>query len=253
MELGSVDGLFWLLISLVVLTILQRFLHREIQAFFLILTRNSKLTQVLFATIFIPGVFLHESSHYLMAKLLQVPTGRYSLLPQVQRDGRLRLGYVEIASGGYVRDALIGIAPLISGCLFIALAAVYWIDLRPLWNYIQTADWDQLPGVLRGTTELPYFWLWFYLMFTISSMMMPSASDRHAWLPVILLGFGLIFLAVLAGAGDWMVEHFAPAINGFLNSLALIFGLSALIHIFLLVPFYLLHKIMTKVTRVDVG
>jgi hypothetical protein len=250
--LGSFDGLLWVLGSLVVFTFLQRFLHREIQAFFLVLTRNTKATQVIFASIFLPGVFLHELSHYLMAKILQVPTGRFSLLPKLQRDGRLRLGYVETASGGFIRDALIGIAPLLSGCLFIAFTAIYWMDLKPLWDNILASDWNQLWSALRTIPQLPYFWLWFYLMFTISSMMMPSASDRHAWLPVSLLAIGLIGLALLAGAGAWMVENLTPRVNEFLHALALIFGLSAAIHVLLLVPFFLLHTILAKVTRVDV-
>jgi hypothetical protein len=250
---GSFDGLLWLLVSLLVLTILQRFLHREIQAFLLVLSRNPKTTQVVFAFIFLPGVFLHELSHYLMAKILRVPTGRFSLLPQVQRDGKLRLGYVETASGGFIRDALIGLAPLISGCIFIAMTAKYWINLLPLWEYIQSSDWNQLWEVIRAIPQIPSFWLWFYLAFTISSMMMPSASDRHAWLPVILLAIGLIGLAILAGAGEWMVENLAPMVNEFLHSLALIFGLSAIIHVLLIMPFFLLHTILAKVTHVDVG
>ena len=251
--LSSVDGLLWLLISLVSLTLLQRFLHREIQAFFLILTHNSHATQVLFASIFLPGVFLHELSHYLMAKLLRVPTGRFSLFPKVQRDGRLRLGYVETAPGGFLRDALIGIAPLISGCLFISLAAIYWIDLRPLWIHLLGNDWNQFWSILSTIPEERWFWLWFYLLFTISSMMMPSTADRHAWLPVILLAVSLLGLALLAGAGSWMVENLAPFINEFLQILALIFGLSAIIHIVLIVPFLFLHKVLAKVMRLDVG
>ena len=188
-----------------------------------------------------------------MAKLLRVPTGRFSLLPKVQRDGKLRLGFVETAPCGFVRDALIGIAPLISGCLFISLAAIYWIDLRPLWSHLQGYDWNQFWNILRTIPEEGWFWLWFYLLFTISSMMMPSNSDRHAWLPVILLAVSFLGLALLAGAGNWLVTNLAPFINEFLQILGLIFGLSAIIHILLIVPFFFLHKVLANVTRVDVG
>ena len=115
--LSSFDGLLWLLAASVLLVVLQRSLHREIQAFFLILTRRIGLTEAIFALIFLPGVFLHELSHFLMAKLLGVPTGKFSLIPQAQPNGKLRLGYVETASGGFVRDALIGAAPLVTGSL----------------------------------------------------------------------------------------------------------------------------------------
>jgi Zn-dependent protease len=109
-SLRSLDGVFWLLFALVALIFLQRILHREIQAFFLILTRNPGVTQVIFALIFFPGVFLHELSHFIMAKLLGVRTGSLSLIPKPMPNGRLRLGYVETASGGVVRDSLVGLA-----------------------------------------------------------------------------------------------------------------------------------------------
>jgi hypothetical protein len=72
--LSSFDGLLWLLGTLVLLMMLLRLLHREIQAVFLILTRRPGVTQVIFAIIFFPGVFLHELSHFLVAKLLGVRT-----------------------------------------------------------------------------------------------------------------------------------------------------------------------------------
>jgi len=251
--LTTFDGLLWLLVSLLLLTILQRFLHLEIQAVFLILTRNHKFTQTVFAIIFLPGVFLHELSHFLMAKLLHVPTGRFSLIPRVQSDGRLRLGFVETASGGFLRDGLIGVAPLVSGSLLIALTAIYWINLLPLWDFLQAGDWTQIWNSLVTLPQLPGFWIWFYLIFTVSSMMMPSTSDRHAWTPVIILAFSLIILAILAGAGNWMLNHLAPWVNEFMRVLALIFGLSAIIHLLFIVPFFLMHTILAKLFRLQVG
>ncbi len=251
--LSSFDGLLWLLFSLVALVLLQRFLHREIQAVLLILTRRPGVTQVVFALIFLPGVFLHELSHYLMAKLLRVPTGRFSIIPQAQPDGRLRMGYVETASGGFLRDALIGVAPLVTGSLFVALVAIYCMHLLPLWDLARVAAWDQFWLGLQMVPQVADFWLWFFLTFTVSSMMMPSASDRSAWLPVILLAVGLVGLAILAGAGAWMLANLAPPVNGFLRALALIFGLSASIHVILILPFFLLHKLFAKLTGVDVG
>ena len=139
--LSSFDGLLWLLIALVLLVFLQRSLHREIQAVFLIITRRPGLTQSIFALIFLPGVFLHELSHFLAAKLLGVRTGKFSLIPQAQPNGKLRLGYVETASGGFVRDALIGAAPLVTGSLIVAYLAIYQLHLLPLWDYIRLAEW----------------------------------------------------------------------------------------------------------------
>ncbi len=251
--LSSFDGLLWLLVALAVFVLLQRFLHREIQAFFLILTRSPGVTQVLFALIFFPGVLLHETSHFIAAKLLRVRTGKFSLIPQPQADGKLRLGYVETASGGFVRDALIGAAPLVTGGLFVAYAAIYRMHLLPLWDLMRSADWGAFWAMLASAPKFSDFWLWFYLTFTISSTMMPSHSDRHAWLPLGLLVAGLAAAAILAGAGTWMLANLAPPFNQFLRALAMIFGLSGVLHILLILPFLLLHRILTRLTGVDVG
>lgn len=251
--LSSFDGLLWLLATLAALVLLQRALHREIQAVFLILTRHAAITQIIFSLLFLPGVFLHEFSHFLTAKILGVRTGRFSLIPQAQPNGRLRLGYVETASGGILRDALIGVAPLVTGSLFVAYVAIARMQLLPLWDFVRLGDWSQFWAALTTVPARPDFWLWFYLTFTVSSTMMPSASDRRAWLPAGLLVAALAGLAILAGAGVWMLEHVAPPVNEFLQALALIFGLSGAIHALLLPPFFALHKLLAKLTGVDVG
>jgi hypothetical protein len=251
--ISSFDGLLWLLAALVVFVFLQRALHREIQAAFLILTRSPGVTQTAFALIFFPGVFLHELSHFLSAIVLRVKTGGFSLIPQAQPDGKLRLGYVETASGGFVRDALIGAAPLVTGCLFVTYVSIYQLHLLPLWDFIRVADWSGLWAGLTAVPKSPDFWLWFYLTFTVSSTMMPSASDRHAWLPLGLLIVALVGLAIFAGAGSWMLENLAPAFNQFLRALAMIFGLSGTIHALLVLPFLLLHLVLARLTGVDIG
>src|SRR5512135_1932794 len=91
-EMSQLAGLLWFILMLVPLIVLQRLLHREIQAVFLILTRDTRLTMGIFSLLFLPGVFLHELSHFVMAKILQVRTGKFSILPQTLPDGRLQLG-----------------------------------------------------------------------------------------------------------------------------------------------------------------
>jgi hypothetical protein len=246
------DGLLWLLLTLTGFVFLQRFLHREIQAFLLILTRSQGVSQVLFALIFFPGVLIHELSHFLTAKLLGVWTGRFSLIPQAYENGKLRLGYVETTSGGFVRDALIGVAPLVTGCLFVVYTAIYQIHILPLWEVLRAADWKGFSTMLVLVPNSTDFWLWFYLTFTTSSTMMPSQSDRHAWLPLGLLVVGLAGVAILAGAGSWMLANLAPTFNQFLRALAMIFGLSGILHLVLFLPFFIIHRVLTRLTGIDV-
>jgi hypothetical protein len=238
---------------LVPLIFLQRHLHREIQAVILIVTRNPGLTIGIFSLIFLPGVFLHELSHFVMAKILRVPTGRFSLFPQPLADGRLQLGYVETGRSDVVRDSLIGAAPLIVGTIFVAYVAVYQLDMRVLWDVLRNGQMNLFWMGIRDLPRADDFYLWFYLAFTVSSTMMPSHSDRHAWLELVI-SVGVIFaIALLLGAGPWMLSNVAPLVGSFLNSVAVIFGLSAAIHALLIAPFMFFHRLLERVTGLEVG
>jgi hypothetical protein len=250
--MDQLTGFFWFVCMLIPLIYLQRFLHREIQAVFLILTRSAQFTMVMFQMIFLPGVFVHEASHFLMAKILRVPTGRFSILPKPLPNGRLQLGYVETAQADIVRDSLIGAAPLITGTICVAYIAFYRLEVRLLLDVFREGQLNLFWLGIRALPTVQDFYVWFYLVFAISSTMMPSASDRHAWLELIIAVGVLFSLALLIGAGPWLWDNLAPMLSNFLGSVAVIFGLSAIIHVVLLLPTALIHKLLAKVTGVDV-
>lgn len=245
-------GLGWLLLMLGPLLFAQRWLHREIQWVFLLLTRSPAVALGLFSLLFFPGVLLHEFSHFLMARLLGVRTGKFSLLPSLIQDGRLRLGYVETEETDLLRDALIGTAPLITGGAAVAYLGISRLGLVPLAATIGQTDWPGLWQGLAALPDQPDFWLWFYLAFAISSTMLPSASDRRAWLPIILVTLVLIGIALLVGAGPWMLENLAPWFDRAMRSLATIFGVSLSLHIVLLIPFYLLRGLISRITHMRI-
>ncbi len=246
------DGLLWLLLLLGPLLILTRRLHRETQAIFLLVTRRPDVALTLFAVAFFPGVFIHEISHFIMARLLGVHTGRFSLIPQPTAQGRLQLGYVETAKSDWLRDSLIGLAPLILGGVFVAYAGLVQLDLVALWG-----EWLELgPAaflqVAGGIYHQPDFWLWFYLIFAVSSTMLPSPSDRRAWLPLLLVAGILVVLSALAGAGPWMMENLAPAMNRVLQVLAVVFAISVVSHLILFLPLWGAHRLLTLLTGMEV-
>ncbi len=253
MSFSQADGLVWMVASLLAFIWIQRWLHQEMQAVLVLLTHHSQLSLGIFSLLFFPGVFLHESSHFLMARLLRVKTGRFSLVPQTMPDGNLRLGYVETASADIFRDGLIGAAPLLSGGIVVAIIAVNRLSLGNLTNYAAIGDWTTFWQGLSTLPALPDFWLWFYLVFAVSSTMLPSQADRRAWLPVgITLGI-ILLIAVFAGAGPWMMANIAPAVNRAFRSIALIFVISLAVHFVLAVPAWILHRIISRISGYDIA
>ncbi len=247
------SGFLWFLVTLVPLVFLQRLLHREIQAVLLILTRDAKITVGLFSILFFPGVFVHELSHFLMAKILRVRTGKFSLIPKTLPNGRLQMGYVETERTDVFRDSLVGAAPLIVGSLLVAKIGIDRMGLVSLWNiYYQYGNFYLLRMGFETLLGLPDFYVWFYLVFAVSSTMMPSESDRHAWYQLGAWVAVLLGLALFAGAGGWMLANLAPLLNDFLSVVATLFGLSVVLQVVLLLPIMLAHKIVSRVTGVDV-
>jgi hypothetical protein len=253
------DGLIWLLFLIGPLLIFQRQLHREIQSVFLLITRRGEISLTLFSLLFFPGVLLHEGSHYLMARLLGVKTGRFSLVPRPLGKGRLQLGFVETSTADFFRDALIGAAPLLAGGAFVAYAGLVHLDLPAVWSSLTGSccspgeiSISELFNALSSSHARPDFWLWFYLTFAISSTMLPSSSDRRAWLPLSLVAVLLLSAVLLAGAGPWMLLHLAQPLNQFLRVVAAIFGISLAIHFVLLLPCWVLRRLLSRITGWDV-
>ena len=244
---SSFPGLIWFLLMLAPLIFLQRALHREIQAaVFIASGGNARLTMAVFSFLFLPGVILHEFSHFIVAKILFVRTRGFSIIPKMMPEGYLRMGYVEVAESDIVRDSLIGAAPLILGNLAVAYIAIYRLHLIPLWDVLRHGQMNLFWMGITLLPGVPDFALWFYLTFAISSTMLPSQSDRHAWLPLGVSVVVLIGLALFAGAGSWMLLNLAPPLNAFLRSVATLLGLSAAVHAILIPPVMLLHKLLAR-------
>lgn len=252
MTWSTLDGLWWLLLMLGPLLLLQPRLQREIQAVFLLITRRPGLSIGIFSLLFFPGVFLHEASHYVTARLLGVPTGRFSLLPQATPGGKLRLGFVETSQADVLRDTLIGIAPLLSGGAVVAYVGIAHLGLVSVGAALLQGQIALFWQALAQLPEQPDFWLWFYIAFAVSTTMLPSASDRRGWLPVLLIVILLIMPALMVGAGPWMLAHVAPVFNQGMRAVAMVFAISLAITIVALLPFWGLHRLLSRLTHMEV-
>ncbi len=106
----------WIIILLefIVLFITSRFLFKSLFAFFYTIFRSQRVAITLISLFFLPGVFIHEMAHLLVAELLQVQTHGIEFTPELSGNS-LKMGSVQVERSDIIRRLIIGIAPLIVG------------------------------------------------------------------------------------------------------------------------------------------
>src|SRR5471030_284135 len=96
------------------LFLLSQRLTRSLSFFFYKVTKSKKITILLLALLFLPGTFIHELAHYLMAIILFVHAEGLELIPKIQEHD-VKLGSVQIERTDPFRRLLIGMAPFLFG------------------------------------------------------------------------------------------------------------------------------------------
>lgn len=117
-------GVVAFLLSIFLLYLLSKKFINNFFNFLLRIIGSRERASLVLGIIFLPGTFVHEISHFLMALFLFVPVGRINLAPEIQEKG-IKLGSVEIGRTDFIRGSLIGIAPLLTGIGIIWLGTSY--------------------------------------------------------------------------------------------------------------------------------
>lgn len=191
----------WLIAAITIYPLIQveRWIHRHIQGFGLLVTNNPQAAVLIYYLVLFPGVLIHELSQWLLAQALRVKVKKFRLWPEEQQKV-IRLGLVEIdqRQTDDFRATLVGVIPLITGVIIISLIQEARFDMDILLSALGSGDINTMWAGIRQFTSAPDFWLWFYLVFAIANAMLPEPHDRiNWWIPVwILAGLG-VFLFVL--------------------------------------------------------
>lgn len=234
----------WFAASLVALIPMQRWMTGSLQRLLLRLLGNPRRGMTAYAVLFIPGVTLHEASHWLAARLLGVRATSFSLLPKLARNGTLRLGYVQTESVDPVRASLIGAAPLLSGTAVLWILGTYVLSWNTLGQAIVDAQGQALIQGLLTVTSVPWWGLWLYLAAAISNTMLPSRSDRAAWGWVLLLGLAIAGVVLAVGWGDRAAGLLESPVRTILGYLAAAFTATAVLDLLLGAPLWALEVML---------
>lgn len=204
--------LLWLAVTLALLLLVERWIHRHLQGVMLLLTGDSQVAVLLYALPLLPGIILHELSHALAAILLGVRVGRMSIRPQLAGQ-RVQLGFVPVEKTDVVRASLIGLAPLLTASGVILLIGYRVFDVGVMGTALAAGDWANLAAGLQRALRAPDAWLWAYVIFAVSNTMLPSRADRQAWTPVLLF---LLLIGVLI----WVTGLWPAIVQGLAEPLA---------------------------------
>ncbi len=246
MELLSffVTGWIWLFLSLIVLVFLQRWMSGTIQRAAFLLTRHREISILVHQLVFLPGVLVHEVAHWLTARLIGVETFGFSIWPESMKDGSLRMGYVQTEKVGFIRESIIGVAPLVYGVIIIQAIAYTRLAAGTLGPVLGSGDIVGFLQAFRSEVLTNDLYLWLYLLFSIANTMMPSAADRRAW-PVLavvmtLLLFGLSFI----GVGPWLVENIGIYVDAGIRVIAASFTITIVLDLLLMLPLFLIEQVL---------
>jgi len=227
--------LLWLAVTLVLLLLVERWIHRHLQGVMLLLTGDPEVAVVLYALPLLPGIVLHELSHALAATLLGVRVGRISIRPK-RAGQRIQLGFVPVEKTDAVRASLIGLAPLLAGSAAILLIGYGAFGIGMVETTLTAGNWDGLLPALLNALRAPDGWLWAYVIFAVGNTMLPSRADRQAWTPVIMFLILIGGLTWASGLGPTIVEGLAGPLSTALRWLAMMGTLTIAVDL----PFVLL-------------
>ena len=224
----------------------KRWITRLFQELSIRWVGDADVVLVLYFVMVLPGVLIHELSHWLAARLLGVRVTGFSLGPKrIGRGRRVSLGYIRVKKVDPLRASLIGLAPLLTGSAAILLIGYLVLGVGDL---AATTSGQGAEGILAGLREIarvPDFWIWLYLIFAISNAMLPSYSDMAAVRPVLIfLGIAAAILLVVAGVPSIPVEV-ARAVNDVAGYLASSFAVTLVVDLL----FVLVMGLLLLITR----
>ncbi|HVO41965.1 MAG TPA: hypothetical protein VMT34_05055, partial [Aggregatilineales bacterium] len=241
----------WLILAAVLIPLIyvEKWIHAHLYGVGWLLTNNKKSATALYYVLLFPGVFVHEFTQYLVAGALNVRIKRVIAWPEAQDDGTLRLNFVQIKQAHWMQAAVIGAAPLFTGLSIIWVISNQILNLDNVLSALATANITVIGPALQELVSKPDFYLWLYLMFTVSNAMLPTPADREGW-PLVVVSFAVVigFLVVI-GTGAVLLRTFTGPVAHGVERLAAAFATVLAVEIPGLLVIGLAEEILKRITK----
>lgn len=225
-------------------------MHQHIFKVGWLITRSFQTTTILYYTFFLPGVFLHELSYWLVAGILNVQAKSSLQWPESQEIAELDLSFVELSKNTPpVKLALITLAPIITGLTSVWLIANNVLDFSAFFGTLHSGTLADVSGAVHGLTSAPDFWLWIYLLFTISNTMIPGLGNLRG-LRRVLIGVAVvvIFLFVIGAGSQVIFGTLAGPMTDVVNLLSATFVVIICIDVFFVALLGTIEAIIERIT-----
>jgi hypothetical protein len=233
---------------------MERWLHQHIFKVGWLTTQNLQTTTIVYYTVFLPGVVLHEVVLWLVAGILNVRAEHAIAIPEKQEIGELKLNFVRIHPRiEPYKKVIITLSPLLVGTAFIWHVAT---NVFVIQDFAATISTGQLNDVARGfqqLTRVTDFWLWFYLVFTVGNTMFPSFTKELQ--PVRLLvtvGVVLVIILSIIGISNQFLQTATLPLRGFIETLQIILTMMISVNLLMTVLLGLIEYTIEATTHRNV-
>jgi hypothetical protein len=133
------------------------------------------------------------------------------------------MGAVAMDRPDFVRGVLIGMAPLIVGSIAVVLVGNHVFDVNKVVDAAKTSDLSAITDGVQAAFAVNDAWIWLYLIFAISTAMLPSESDREALWPMAIFVAAIAVMVLLAGWGPALIASLAEPVAAALSLLVVAF------------------------------
>jgi len=229
---------------------IERWLHQHIFKVGWLLSHNYETTTILYYTIFLPGVLLHEVIYWLMAGVLNVRADRAIQWPEKQEIGNLQLNFIKLSpKANPLKRAVIAATPLITGLLAIWIIAVNIFQLETVMTIAATGSLQDISNAISVLKSTPDFWLWFYISFTIANTMFPTIpKDMKGWWQIGGALVVILIALLILGIGQNLLSNLTLSLGQILNSLSLILMLTITINIIMVILLGAIESAIERIT-----